>query len=547
MPLIDLSNLPSPPAGFGFAKDALGSVTGKLSPAITDSLKSASSSITAAGSKFFANLPPTPTFGADTNGPSLIDAMNSIKNGSINADITASLGNIGDIAGSLPPGVGGALDAAKAEIAEKMADAQAELPKLMAIAQANMDLTVKLAISATGEPPSAEQLKAASGSLAIFQDGPAMLKAQAEGISKSVAEAGAAFGAALPAGVDLAKAGLAKATDFAKSAGAAVAGFAASVPSETIPDPSNPEATIPNPAFEAFSAIPENASKLSSLSGLTGALGSAAGGLTAAFGAIEAKANAAIAGGITDLKAFAFASQLAAPAAGIMAAARGAATDLSKISPLQIAKTNQMAATLAPTTPPKNTAVDGKTEPPLIKDNDTTTSANPKKAIFDKTPTDKVSESFVNILSSWADLVISLYDPDLIKTAEADFDQWYPGYKAQKDKAEAIKKDKPDVADRTAEENRLVEKREKLKAILISDGMAYQTIKLAQENANRAANVYNTVLAAFKANQRYGDVPLSVEGEFNAVKNSGEGQPKGFATFADYKAANPGVDFSWDV
>jgi hypothetical protein len=546
MPLIDLSNLPSPPAGFGFAKDALGSVTGKLSPAITDSLKSASSSITAAGSKFFANLPPPPTFGADTNGPSLVDAMNSIKNGSINADITASLGNIGDIAGSLPPGVGGALDAAKAEIAEKMAAAQAELPKLMAIAQANMDLTVKLSISSTGEPPSAEQLKAASGPLAIFQDGPAMLKAQAEGISKSVAEAGAAFGAALPAGVDLAKAGLAKATDFAKSAGAAVAGFASSVPSETIPDPLNPEATIPNPAFAAFSAIPENASKLSSLSGLTGALGTAAGGLTAAFGAIEAKANAAIAGGITDLKAFAFASQLAAPASGIMAAAKGAATDLSKISPLQIAKTNQMAASMAPTTPPKNTTVDGKTEPQLLKDKDATTSANPKKAIFDKTPTDKVSESFVDILSDWADVIMGLY-PTLAKTAEADFDRWYPGYAAQRIKADAIKTDKPDVADRTAEENRLVEKRAKLRAILISDGMAYQTLKLAQENANRAANVYNTVLAAFKANQRYGDVPLSVEGEFNQIKNSGEGQPKGFATFADYKAANPGVDFSWDV
>jgi hypothetical protein len=545
MPLIDLSNLPSPPAGFGFAKDALGGVTGKLSPAITDSLKSASSSITAAGSKFFANLPPTPTFGADTNGPSLIDAMNSIKNGSINADITASLGNIGDIAGSLPPGVGEALDAAKAEIAGKMAAAQAQLPKLMAVAQANMDLTVKLSISSTGAPPTEEQLKEASGALAIFQDGPAMLKAQAEGISKSVAEAGAAFGAALPAGVDLAKAGLAKATDFAKSAGAAVAGFASSVPSETIPDPLNPEATIPNPAFAEFSAIPENASKLSSLSSLTGALGSAAGGLTAAFGAIESKANTAIAGGITDLKAFAFASQLAAPATGIMAAAKGAATDLGKVSALQIAKTNQIAATLAPTTPPKNTTVDGRAEPKLPKDNSTST-ATPKTAVFGKNPGDKISESFLGVLDRYSDNMNKLYET-IVSTAERDFDLWYPGYAAQKNKAEDIKKNKPDVADRTAEETRLVEKREKLKAILKSDGMAYQTILRGQDAATKSVNIYNTVLALFKTDKTYGDVPLSVEGEFNSIGESAKEPPKGFATFADYKAANPGVDFSWDV
>jgi hypothetical protein len=77
--------------------------------------------------------------------------------------------------------------------------------------------------------------------------------------------------------------------------------------------------------------------------------------------------------------------------------------------------------------------------------------------------------------------------------------------------------------------------------------MAYQTILRGQDAATKSVNIYNTVLALFKADKTYGDVPLSVEGEFNSIGESAKEPPKGFATFADYKAANPGVDFSWDV
>jgi hypothetical protein len=254
--------LPEPPSGFQFAKDGLGKVTSKLVPSISDSLKSASNSITSAGSKFFANLPKPPSFGADTNGPSLLDSMNAIKDGSINKDIAASLNNIGEVTGSLPPEAAAALEASKADVAAKMAKAQADLPKTMALAQANMDLTVKLSIASTGEPPTEDQLKEASGALTIFQEGPEMLKAQAESISKKVAEAGAAFGAPAPGGLDFAKAGLTKVTDLAKSAGAKITEFATGVPSETIPDPANPGQTIPNPAFLSFAADPENSKKL---------------------------------------------------------------------------------------------------------------------------------------------------------------------------------------------------------------------------------------------------------------------------------------------
>jgi hypothetical protein len=543
MPLIDLSNLPSPPAGFGFAKDALGSVTGKLSPAISDTLKSASGAVTALNSKLLNSQISIPSFGGEANGPSLVDSMNAIKNGSINKDITASLGNIGDVASSLGEEAGAALTSAKNAIAGKMAAAQAQLPKLMAIAQANMDLTVKLSIANTGEPPTEDQLKAASGSLAVFQDGPAMLKAQAENISKSVAEAGAAFGAALPAGVDLAKAGLAKATSFAQSAGAAVSSFASSVPAQTIPDPSNPGETIPNPAYTAFAADPGNASKLSSLSGLTGALGTAAGGLTAAFGAIEAKANAAVAGGLTDLKAFAFASQLAAPSAGIMAQAKAASVDLSKVSPLQIAKANQMAAKVTVSTPPKNETVDGPdTKDPKLAEGTATAPTAKTKVVYDMPAGDKITQGFVEkyykVFETSDKIQKSLTDSQL-----DDAEYFYPGSKKIRDDALAF--EKIPEADRTAEQTRIIDKRSKIRAVIFEHAMFWQTYKTETAYRNALSTEYNILRSAYMANKTYGDLPLSVEGVPKSVNDRGE--PKGFATFAEYKAANPGVDLSWDV
>jgi hypothetical protein len=535
--------LPEPPSGFQFAKDGLGKVTSKLVPSISDSLKSASNSFTSAKSKFFSNLPKPPSFGADTNGPSLLDSMNAIKDGSINKDIAASLNNIGEVTGSLPPEAAAALEASKAEVAAKMAKAQADLPKTMALAQANMDLTVKLSIASTGEPPTEDQLKEASGALTIFQEGPEMLKAQAESISKKVAEAGAAFGAPAPGGLDFAKAGLTKVTDLAKSAGAKITEFATGVPSETIPDPANPGQTIPNPAFLSFAADPENSKKLSGLASLSSALDSAAEGLTSAFGALEAKADAAVAGGIADLKAFAFASQLAAPAVGVMADAKNAATDLSKVSALQIAKTNSMAAAAATATPPKNTTVDGFNSTKAITEPATDNPAPPKKTVWDKNPREKISQSFIEVISGVTDRLLALTE-SLEKTFKQDINLFYPGYSAQKERSDAIEKNKPNPDDRTDEEKRIVEKRYKLKAIVESDAMFYQSYIFSKEADNTAVEAFNLLLSLYKSNKRYGDVPLSVEAAYSYDVS---GQPKGFATFAEYKAANPGVDFSWDV
>ena len=75
--------------------------------------------------------------------------------------------------------------------------------------------------------------------------------------------------------------------------------------------------------------------------------------------------------------------------------------------------------------------------------------------------------------------------------------------------------------------------------------MFWQTYKTETAYRNALSTEYNILRSAYMANKTYGDLPLSVEGVPKSVNDRGE--PKGFATFAEYKAANPGVDLSWDV
>jgi hypothetical protein len=369
-----------------------------------------------------------------------------------------------------------------------------------------------------------------------------MLKAQAENISKSVAEAGASFGAALPAGVDLAKAGLAKATDFAKSAGAAVSNFASSVPSQTIPDPSNPGQTITNPAYTAFAALPGNASKLSSLSSLTGSMSGAAGGLTSAFGAIEAKANAAVAGGIADLKAFAFASQLATPATGIMAEARALSVDLTKVSAAQISKTVEMASKVKLSTPPSDAQNNGVDTADAKISETSTTVAPPKTAIFDKPAEDKISESFRTVYFNSLMKTKALLD-SLKARQEQDIDAFYPGYSGLKAKKIAIDKETPDTSARTAADTAIVTEYTNARKIA-QQGVFWKTYLQTNKIYNDGVVEYNILNGLFKADKTYGDVPKSVEG-YIKNKQWDSNFDGWYSTFEDYKAAHPKEDFSW--
>lgn len=285
--------------------------------------------------------------------PNLSETMAKIKDGSVNADITASLGKITEATASLPSFLTSSLNAAKASVAAQMADAQAQLPKLQALVATNVDILTKQRVAETGKPPTEAEIKLAQAPLAIFQDGPAALKAQAESITKTIAEAGSSFGAKLPAGLstaaNFAKAGLDKVTDLAKTASNAVAGFASGVPPETIPDPLNPSGPpIPNPAFATFSAIPGNASKLSALTSLGAKLTASAGSLTSAFESIAEKQVSAIDTSTSNLKAFGFAASLAKKTVGLADTVKSFALDPNAFDAGSITQTFGIASKLAP-------------------------------------------------------------------------------------------------------------------------------------------------------------------------------------------------------
>lgn len=284
--------------------------------------------------------------------PNLSETIDKIKSGAINADITANLSKIGEVAGSLPSAVSSQLNAAKADIAAKMAEAQAQLPKLLAMAQSNVDILTKKKIAETGQPPSEAEIKAAQGALTIFQDGPKLLESKAGEISKAVAQAGTDFGAALNKGLsaaqDFTKAGIGKVTDLAKTAGAKISQFASSVPTQTIPDPNNPGQTIPNPAFASFSANPANALKLTKLTDIKNKMEGAAADMMSKFGAIEEKQATAVAGGMAELKAFAFAAQLSQPATGLKATVQDFTLKKDAFNPASISQTFAQASKLGP-------------------------------------------------------------------------------------------------------------------------------------------------------------------------------------------------------
>jgi hypothetical protein len=535
MPLL---NLPSPPAGFSFSLNGLGQQTGTL-------VTSAASLLNDTAKKIVGSLPKAPENlfapGADTNGPSLTATMADIKSGAINKDITASLAKISSVAGSLPTDISNAVADAQSAIATKMAEAQAQLPKLLAIAQANMELTTKTSL-ANGAPPTEAQLKAASGSLAIFQDGPAALKAQAESISKKVAEAGKDFGAKLPAALDtasnFAKAGLDKISSLATSAGSSISSFASGVPAETIPNPLG-GGTIPNPAYTAFAAVPTNALLLTKLSTLKSDMTSAASGLTSVFGAIEAKANTAVSGGIADLKAFAAAAQYAQPAGGLMAAAKSVSIDATKVSAAQINKVVAQSAAGSVATAPK--ADDASVKETKLQEPAQTTATATKTGIFDKDPNEKISESFVEAYADhWRRTNTYLQTLTAKATFEAKLNAFYPGYVSLKERAVQIVKDKPDPDSRTAEETYYIDKRAKLKGLVDGYFIFYRGIIKTQSQLNERATQYKLLKNLFEQNKTYGDCPKSIETAIrtSAVLSDAE-EASLFMTYADLKKAKP--------
>lgn len=522
----------------------------------------------AAGLTFFTQMQNT----KETPGPSLQDTMTKIKSGEANADIGAALSKISGISGNLPGNLNGSLAASQADIAAKISAAQADLPKLMAVAQANMQLTTTIAAS-QGRAPTEAELKQASGALAIFQDGPALLKSKAESIGKEIAQEGESFGQPVPKeikGVGGAiGAGLEKITNAAKAAATAIGNALSGVPNPTIPDPGNPGQTITNPAYTTFAANPANAATVTSFQGVLGKIQGLANDLSTKFGEIETKQNTAVAGGVEDLKAFAFASQLAQPATGVMAQARSLSVDPASFDADRLKQTFSFASKFGPSletslykdTPDKDltyTGDDGLVwdrtnaererrglpglaaigsprpeDPPLVpagaippkapedsvkvvkEPKEPPPKTKPKIAVFQKDPDELIGPIFLanyfNILKPWEGAL-----EEAQKNVPQAAEQWYGdaipgGYLALRDRKNQIEKDKPDPASRTEQEKATVKQQLEFRDLFMRVSQYYRRSEFFRARHNEIAASYNIIKSAFESSATFGSLPKSVE------------------------------------
>jgi hypothetical protein len=524
--------------------------------------------------------------------PNLNETMNKIKDGSINADITASLNNISSVSASLPGFLTAALDGAKEGAAEQMAALQAQLPKLQAIAATNIDILTKQTIAATGKPPTEAQIKQASGALAIFQDAPAALRTQVEKLAKSIGSAASAFGGS------------------SANLSASLTTFTASIPEATLLNPDTGEST-PNPAYEAFIANPANAQKLAGLTSLTNSLSGAANDVSSTFGSLVEGQGLAVDASTANIKAFGFASSLSKKVVGLAAAARDAALNPSAFNAGSISQTFGQAVRLGAaldtsiykntkdddltytgddglvwdrvnterlrrnlaglrnkrpddpppvdrgTTPPKDPA--GPQSGLTVEDPDATAApAIPTKIAFDKPPNDKITENFVKIYMGVKDN----YKAYTVTQKEiVDFEKYqkeyfgsavdYPALVAEVKKISKAKNGSKDKKDYTDEEN-LKFKQYRFYLTAWKQSKEWGQYTWSIDTFNFIVERYNTLYDLWQAGKTYKDVPLITEDPFKKVEYDPTQWEKNFGkdfftTFQDWQKANPSLSFPTEL
>lgn len=290
-------------------------------------------------------IPSIPTVVAP---PDLAATMSSIQSGAATSAGLPALASIGAMASSLPSSIAAGLAAAQSAVAAQMAAAKVNMSRDMSIVKANIDLQNKLAAS-TGQPlPDPNTLL---GPLEVLKKGPEMLSAMVSSISASISSAASQFSVTIPSG--------ASATVAATTTGAALSSFSLTIPATTIPNPDG-EGTIPNPAYAAFTALPENVTKLAGLSTVSDAVGGHASSMSASMSGFAATGTAALSAAVGGLKAFSLAMKMAAPMVGPLAAAMANGFNMNAVSPLDLAKSLAKAQlAIPPTIDPNNPSLAG--------------------------------------------------------------------------------------------------------------------------------------------------------------------------------------------
>jgi len=369
--------------------------------------------------------------------PTYNDMLNTIKSGSIFKDVSQDLGALGN------------LGVDTSAISEQISKARSTMAIDMAVANAAVAQKVKEA-QAAGTTVSEAAMEAAMAPLAVLKNLKNSLSNVMNSAASAASSAASVLGAALPEGIG---GSLPSPADIINSTKSAINSFTATVPPETIID-SETGQTITNPAYTAFTAIPGNLDKLSSIGGLTSQTSSLAGGLASSLSSFAAAAEAGKADILGTLKADAMLANLTKPMPAGLGAIASDSLNLSNINPYNAIKAQEVTPKIVvektpdPVRPQSNSAILKGISPSKITDDvNRRIWAHELKGLA--TDRDAKGEAF------WKSMGSSLKAPegerDIAKNA------WFaslftPEQEAIRQQSIAIKNAKPDSKDWTPEE-----------------------------------------------------------------------------------------------
>lgn len=413
--------------------------------------------------------------------PSYADMMATIKSGAIHKDSSESLGALSSV-GVDTGAVSSLIAKAKASMGIDMAVANAALAQKAKERQAS------------GETLTQEDKDAAMAPLAVLKNLQSTMSSALSSATAAISSHASTLGANLS--------GLSP-TAALNSAGAALSSFTASIPSQTIPDPANPGQTIPNPAYASFAAA--NAGKLSAMDSIASAASSAGASLTGAMSGFAAAASSAKADTISTLKADAMLATLTKPMPTAMASIANNNLNLGSIDKYTAIKAQEAPATVVPEKTPDPNRPSGAS---FVRENEKVLPPGNEKRIWTyelKQLADERDAAQVAYYAGFSTTTSATADER--KTA---MDAWIlgligPAKDAIRKQSNAIKKAKPDAADRTAEEIAITEQSAAIGKDLAANNATYINVQTTlfgkwKELSDWYKELYNTWIGP---NDRY--------------------------------------------
>jgi len=370
--------------------------------------------------------------------PSLSDTINSIKSGAVFADVTAALSDVTSMASQLPQEFTAVFDSAVSSVTAAMSAAQANLPTLMSVASTQANVINMQSVSSTGQPATNTALSVACGALAIFRDGPAMLRAKLNEIIESIKGFAAGFNVSIE--------GL-PGIEAAKKVAAAIKGTVSQI-SDLVKDVvtavDQAAKDLAQAALDAFSAA--NAGLKSMYDSVAGAVQNAASGLVSGINGLVEQGKAAFRDAIKDIKAFAAGIQFSLPSATPCSSeAKAVALDQTKLT--DPSKISGAVSVPAPTTD------NVMTGPAALEGPEETLRKNPNIERVTKSELLKFKDQYVTPLFNEHVAEKNA----LFSTAEMD------EYNAAKAESDRIIVDVPDPVDRTSDQQAKVDEFESIR------------------------------------------------------------------------------------